>query len=87
MPLVDASDESIHALKTANINLFKINNRNTERYEIWSINKDTKTTVCYYHFTIQSESTRYSSIFTPECLLTPCSKQTPYVNLKWLQGD
>ena len=39
--LVAASDELMHTLNTANIYLFKVNNR---RYEICSINKDTKTT-------------------------------------------
>ena len=63
-PLVSASNESIHTLTTANIYLFKVNDRNTERYEICSINKDAKTTVCYYHVTyaFQSESILYSCL-------------------------
>ena len=46
---------------TANIYLFKVNNGNTRRYEICSINKDTKMTACYYHVTylFKSESTPY----------------------------
>ena len=67
-PLVAASDELIHTLKTANIYLFKVNNRNAERCEIYSINKDTKTTVCYYHVTFQSESTRYICLNVQELL-------------------
>ena len=58
MPLVAESDESIHTLSTTNIYLLKVNNTNIERYEIFSINKDTKTAVCYDHVTFQSESTR-----------------------------
>ena len=45
------SYESIYKLNIANIYLFKVNNRNTKRYEICPINRDTKMTVCYYHVT------------------------------------
>ena len=41
-PVVAAYDESIHILNTDNTNLFKVNNRNTRRYKICSINKDTE---------------------------------------------
>ena len=40
MPLVAASDESIHTLNTTNIYLFKVNNRNTNEYEMCSIIND-----------------------------------------------
>ena len=61
-PLVAASDESIHSLNTSNTYLIKVNNRNTEKYEICSNNEGTKTTACYYHVTFQSESTLYSCL-------------------------
>ena len=43
-------------------------------------------TVCYYHFIyeFQSESTLH---ILPECEVTPCSKQTPYMKFKWEQRD
>ena len=67
-PIVAASDESIHTLNTANIYLLKVNNRNTERYEICTINKDTETTVYHDHVTFQSESTHYSCLNIQELL-------------------
>ena len=44
-PVIAASDESIHVLNSAKVYLLKVNNRNTRRYEICSINKDTETTL------------------------------------------
>ena len=46
----------------------------------------TNLTVCYYHVTyeFQSESKLYS---LPECQLTPCSKQAPYLKFNWQQWD
>ena len=46
----------------------KVNNRNNERYEIYSSNKDAKTTVCYYHVTYVFQS--YVSIVDFEQLNT-----------------
>ena len=66
--LVAASDESMHKLNTVNICLFKVNNRNTDRYEMCSINKDTKMIAFYYHVTFQSESTLYSCLNNQERL-------------------
>ena len=42
--------------------------------------------VCYYHVTydFESESTLHSF---PECQETPCSKQEPYLKIKWQQQD
>ena len=44
MPLVAASDESIHTLNTSNIFLLEVNNRSNKGYVICSIDKDTKAT-------------------------------------------
>ena len=48
---------------------------------IKNLNHNNLITVCYYHVTdeFQSESTLYSM---PECQITPCLKQAPYLKFK-----
>ena len=52
---------------------------------LWVLICTVHLTACHYHVTheSQSESTLYS---LPECQGTPCSKQVPYLKVKWQQS-